>query len=229
MFQAKSHAFTPFAVPGGRKQAWYDLRPNGTNAFYRTQQYFNCDEGPTISDVFEEKYEKALAFFQSWLVDEKPRPIKELSFRIRLTFSGDGELVPESIYPLVALYEVLRGAAMPPTIRRISVFLTKTHWFLWRGLMDDQPQVVELPLESVAGWGRVGAELGIEPEAVAVAEKPMLPGCRWMLPRALKAVLTPYVSYLGLEADGGMVLWHGVGVEELSKEEADLPPLPFRF
>lgn len=232
MFQATQHPFKPFVAPVGGKQLWYNLRPNGPNASYRTIQYFNCNEGPTTSEEFEEKYEKALAFFQSWLVENTPRPIKEFSFRIRLTFSADGELVPESIYPLVALYEVLRGATpsvAAQSIRRISVFLTKTHWFLWRGLTDLQHYMVELPLEAAADWGRVGRALGARPNDVAVAATQVLPGCRWILPRILQTVLTPYVSLLGLDADDKMVCWHGVGVDEVSEAAALLPPLPFRF
>jgi hypothetical protein len=230
MFQAAQQPFKPFAIPSSRKQHWYDLRPSGLNISYRTEQYFNCDEGPTTSDSFEEKYEAAVAFFRSWFVTEKPRPIKEFSFRLRLTFSNNGELVPESIYPLVALYEVLREARVPPNIRRINVFLTKTHWFLWRGSLDDEVRQIELPLEAAADWGRVGKWIGLDvQEDVAVAAEQVLPGCRWMLPRVLAAVLTPYLSYLGLAANDHMVTWQGIGVEELTEAAALLPPLPFRF
>ena len=231
MFTAVQKPFKPFAVPAGRKQAWYYLRPSGPDYSYGSDQYFNCDDGPTTDVSFDKKYEGALAFFRAWFVDKKPRSLKNFSFRIKLTFNSDGELVPECLYPLVALYSVLDTvpADSKPNIKKISVFLTQTHWFLWRELMGDEQGQIELPLETAVDWGRCGAWLGLESQEVWVAQDEALPGCQWSLPRALQDVLSPYLSFLGVKSWGGRVVWHGKSATEMVEASARLPPLPFRF
>ncbi len=229
MFSVPSSPASPFTPPLGRKYHWYDLRPTGPQAAFQKDQYFNCDDGPTTPESFHQKYDAAAEFWRKWLFDEKPRAMKEISLRLRLTFNGDGELVPECLYPLVALYGVVSSAKFPTKIKRINVYLTKTHWFLWRGALDEEPWQYELPLEKAVDWGRVGASLGIENANVPLAAEEVLPGCHWGFPRVLRSILTPYLSFLGVSAEGRQVSWHGASAEEMIEAAAEEPPLAFRF
>ncbi len=231
MFTATQKPFKPFSPPLGRKLAWYYLRPTAADYTYGNDQYFNCDDGPTTSDSFDKKYEGALAFFRAWFIEKKPRNLKNFSFRIKLTFNCDGELVPECLYPLIAMYQALTEAPedSKPNIKRISVFLTQKHWFLWREMMADEKGQIELPLEAAANWGTLGCWLGLEPQEVWVAQEEALPSCQWFLPRVLHDVLTPYLSFLGVKACDSRTVWHGKSAAEMVEASAKLPPLPFRF
>jgi hypothetical protein len=227
MFQVKQHPFKPFALPAGRTRPWYDLRPQRASEA-PTQQYFNCDDGPTTLDSYDTKFAGALAFFRAWFGTQRPAETVVFNFRIRLTFSADGELVPACMYPLLALYAALAELPEAPPIKRISVNLTKTHWFLWREALADEPTQLELPLETAVDWGRVGPGMGLETE-VTEGHKELLPGCYWGFPRVLRDVLTPYLSYLGLGPWMQSISWYGKSPAEMVEDGAALPPLPFRF
>jgi hypothetical protein len=226
MFHALSKSVEPFKPAACRRANWWALRPSGPGAAQQKHQYVSCEGGPSEETSFEDKYRCSVEFWRAWLVQRRPRNLSEMTIRIQLTFrccaTEDGgdqvKLVPESLYPLIALYAVMREAPRVATMKRVVVQLTRQHWLLWKPRFSGSSaeKSILLPLENIVG-DITDPLFGLEEEFrdEYFRTKPLIDGCHWVLPTCLQVVLGNFTRWIGIAKDARLLTWFGSSLEEL--------------
>lgn len=222
MFHAYSVPVEPFKPAACRRANWWSARPSRSAS--QTHQYINCEGGPSEETSFEDKYRCSVEFWRAWLVQRRPRNLSEMTIRLQLTFrccatEGGGDqvkLIPESLYPLIALYTVMRAEPRVATLKRVVVQLTRQHWLLWKPRMTTQEKAMILPLENIVG-DVTDPLYGLEEEFrdEYFRSKPLIDGCHWVLPTSLQAVLANFTRWIGVASDPRLLTWFGSSLEEL--------------
>jgi hypothetical protein len=221
MFQVKSVPIQPFKPVGGRRQNWWSARPSGVGVAGLTNQLISCEGGPSEESSFEDKFRLSVEFWRAWLLPQQRRPpaLRELTVMLQLTFrqTADGlRLIPESLYPLLALYTVMREEPRAAAVRRVTVQVMRYHWLLWRPLMTPHEKAIKLPLENIVS-DVSDSMYGLEEEHrdEYMRNKPLVDGCHWILPTCLKAVLRNFTCWMGLVAEPRLLTWFGSSLEDL--------------
>ncbi len=221
MFHALSKPVEPFKPAACRRANWWWLRPSGPGAAAQKHQYINCEGGPTEETSFEEKYTRSVEFWRAWLGARKPRALTEITIRLQLTFrvqrTEDGEtthLVAESLYPLIALYAVLREQPRVG-LKRIVIQPTRHHWLLWRPSFTTEEKSLLLPIESVMAGADPLFGLVEEERDEYVRTKPLVDGCHWVLPTCLQAVLGNFTRWVGVASEPRLLSWFGSTLADL--------------
>ncbi len=219
MFHALSQPVEPLKPAACRNANWWSFRPS--RSAKQTHQYINCEGGPSEETSFEDKYRCSIEFWRSWLLLRRPRHLAEITLRLQLTFrslGGEVKLLPESLYPLIALYAVLREEPRAASLKRISIQVTRNHWFLWRPAFAPQEKTIQLRLEDIVA--EVTDPLyGLQEEwnDEYIRTKPLIDGCQWILPTCLQAVLHNFTRWIGIASDSRLLLWFGSSLEDLHK------------
>ena len=221
MFQVKSVPIQPFKPVCGRRVNWWAVRPSGPGVAGMRNQLVNCEGGPSEESSFEDKFRCSVEFWRAWLLPKqrRPRALQEITIMLQLTFRQTAEgmrLIPESLYPLLALYAVFRDEPRAAAVRRVTVAVTRYHWLLWRPLMAPHEKAIKLPLESIVGDVEdplYGLQEELRDEYVR--KTPLIDGCYWVLPTCLQAVLRNFTYWVGIAATPRLLTWFGSSLEEL--------------
>ena len=225
MFAAKSSRVEPNGAwslkpVAGRRANWWAARPSGPGVAGLRNQLVCCEAGPSDESSFEDKYRLSVEFWRAWLLPLQRRSpaLQELTIMLQLTFRSDGattHLVAESLYPLIALYTVLREQPRAAAVRRVTIQVTRYHWVLWKPLMSLCEKAIKLPLENIVG-DATDPMLGLQEEwkDEYMRSKPLIDGCQWVLPACLKAVLRNFTRWMGI-TDSRLLSWFGSSLDDL--------------
>jgi hypothetical protein len=225
MFHAYSVPVKPFKPAACRRANWWSLRPSGPGAAQQKHQYISCEGGPSEETSFEDKYRCSVEFWRAWLLPQqrRPRNLSEITIRLQMTFrcctteEGDQiKLLPESLYPLIALYAVMREAPRVATLKRVVVQPTRQHWLLQKPRMTNLEKAILLPLENIVA-GITDPLYGLEEEFrdEYFRTKPLIDGCQWVLPTCLQAVLANFTHWIGVASNPRLLTWFGSSLEDL--------------
>ena len=221
MFAAKSSVIKPCEPVAGRRTNWWAVRPSGPGVAGLKNQLVNCEGGPSEESSFEDKFRLSVEFWRAWLLPQQRRPpaLRELTIMLQLTFRQTSEgmrLIPESLYPLLALYTVLREEPRAAAVNRVTVQVMRYHWLLWRPLMAPHEKAIKLRLENIVADIEdplYGLQEEVRDEYFRA--KPLVDGCHWILPTCLQAVLRNFTLWLGLPAEPRLLTWFGSSLQDL--------------